>query len=219
MFTEIFKNAEFNKNLLTDYGFVAESQGMSYKCGILNSFSLTVFVDKGGSVSTYLFDNDTNDEYTLYKTNAEGRFVGDVRQAISDLLTDIRDKCCKVNAFAQNQTARLCEYARLTYGDSPEYMWEKSDNCILRRKDTARWYAAIITVQMHKLGISARDKDKTVEIVNLHSDRVEELLQSPYIYRGWHMNKKHWVSVITDNSLSDNELFLLLDESYRLAKK
>ena len=36
---------------------------------------------------------------------------------------------------------------------------------------------------------------------------------------GYHMNKKHWNTVIVDGTLSKNELFEMIDESYRLAGK
>jgi len=33
---------------------------------------------------------------------------------------------------------------------------------------------------------------------------------------GWHMNKKHWNTVVTDGSIPDDELRQWIDESYEL---
>ncbi len=35
---------------------------------------------------------------------------------------------------------------------------------------------------------------------------------------GWHMNKKHWNTVVTDGNISDEELRRWIDESYALVK-
>ena len=36
---------------------------------------------------------------------------------------------------------------------------------------------------------------------------------------GYHMNKKHWNTVIIDGSISDNEIYKMIDESYSLVYK
>ena len=42
----------------------------------------------------------------------------------------------------------------------------------------------------------------------------------PYsVLAGYHMNKKHWNTIIVDGVLSDKQLFEMVDESYRLVKK
>ena len=38
----------------------------------------------------------------------------------------------------------------------------------------------------------------------------------PAVLPAYHMNKLHWVSIILDGSMSDEEIFHLIDDSYRL---
>ena len=38
----------------------------------------------------------------------------------------------------------------------------------------------------------------------------------PAVIPGYHMNKRHWNTVILDGSLSDDDLLGMIDESYRL---
>ncbi|MBE8953608.1 MAG: MmcQ/YjbR family DNA-binding protein, partial [Quinella sp. 1Q7] len=38
-------------------------------------------------------------------------------------------------------------------------------------------------------------------------------------FRGWHMNKRSWLTVRLDDVLSDDELFARLEQSYRLANR
>jgi predicted DNA-binding protein (MmcQ/YjbR family) len=40
----------------------------------------------------------------------------------------------------------------------------------------------------------------------------------PAVIPGYHMNKKHWNTVIIDGSISDNEIFSWIDHSYKIVK-
>ena len=96
-------------------------------------------------------------------------------------------------------------------------MWKRSpDNAILRRRDTAKWYAAILTVAKSKLGL---DSDDAAEIINLRvkPEKMGELLKNDNYYPGWHMNKKSWYTIILDGSVDTEEVYRRVDESYLLA--
>ncbi|MGE5364619.1 MAG: MmcQ/YjbR family DNA-binding protein [Bacteroidota bacterium] len=63
--------------------------------------------------------------------------------------------------------------------------------------------------------------------INLKCDPEEVIeLQEKYdsVLPGYHMNKKYWITVILDNSISDKELYSWIDNSYnqvlmKVAKK
>ena len=75
-----------------------------------------------------------------------------------------------------------------------------------------------MTISAKHLGL---DYDSQVEVMDLHinPDKMADLLKNPGYLPGYHMNKKHWFSVILDGSVSNDELFSRIDESYTLAKK
>jgi predicted DNA-binding protein (MmcQ/YjbR family) len=51
-------------------------------------------------------------------------------------------------------------------------------------------------------------------------EEIEELrAQYPDVLPGWHMNKKHWNTVLFDGDMSDDELVSLIDISYDLVVK
>jgi predicted DNA-binding protein (MmcQ/YjbR family) len=57
------------------------------------------------------------------------------------------------------------------------------------------------------------------ESINLKCDpirAVELREQYPAVIPGFHMNKKHWNTIIMDGSLSDSLIFELVDHSYNL---
>ncbi len=219
MFEELFAKKKINLDRLIKYGFETTGKEYRYSCEIMQGdFLLAVIFDRNGNVETDLKESFSGEDYTLYKTDAQGSFIGRVREAITDVLTDIADKCFESSIFKFGQTMQLLAHARDTFGTDIEFPFKDHDTGILRRAETEKWYAAIITVPKSKLGI---DSKQIVEIVNLHASKedVAELLCRPNFYPAWHMNKKTWFTVILDGSVENEELFDLLDRSYRLAKK
>lgn len=54
------------------------------------------------------------------------------------------------------------------------------------------------------------DPDKAIELREEYPDN---------ILPGFHMNKKHWNTVVTGNGIKDKLIKEMVDESYRLVKK
>ena len=74
-----------------------------------------------------------------------------------------------------------------------------------------------MTISKNKLGL---DSDKLVEIVDLRyqKESIDSFVDDEKIFRGFHMNKKSWISIMLDNSVKTEELFKLIDNSYSLSK-
>ena len=179
---------------------------------------LEITFKNDGFFDTKLTETATSDEYILYKTEAVGSFVGDIRKAISEILCDIAEKCCENAAFCSKQSAQVIDYIRKKYGDELEFLWEKSSgNAVWRRKDTNKWYGVMLTISRRKLGF---DSDKTAEIINLkgRTEDIERLVDNKRYFPGWHMNKKHWFTVVLDGTVILSEICKRIDESYLLVK-
>ena len=58
-----------------------------------------------------------------------------------------------------------------------------------------------------------------VEVVNLKHDQVADLLLEKGIYPAFHMNKRYWISVPLDDTLTDEKVLELFDRSYFLTSK
>ena len=215
---DYFKNKKFDKNKLLKYGFVSDGNIFKYSSNIMgNDFILNVEILEDGKIFTKLFEVETQELYTLHLTDVEGSFVGQVRDEYEKILKGILFNCCDENIFKSIQAHEIIEYIKKRYDDEMEYLWEKfPDNAIARRKDNKKWYLAILTVGKDKLGFSSNEK---VEVIDLRSDAVSELVKQENIYPGYHMNKKHWVTVILDGSMDIKKIYELVDISYNLAKK
>jgi predicted DNA-binding protein (MmcQ/YjbR family) len=60
-------------------------------------------------------------------------------------------------------------------------------------------------------------KNKDVEIINLHL-KSKNYINNKNIFKAWHMNKEEWVSVLLDDSLSDEFITNLIDLSFESIK-
>lgn len=121
--------------------------------------------------------------------------------------------------FRSEQTRRIIRRIRERYGDEPEFLWERfPDNAIFRRKDNAKWYALLLTVRSDKLGL---DGEERMEILDIRADAETQarLLDDDRYFAGYHMNKRHWLTVRLDGAVPFDEIVPLIDRSYELAAK
>lgn len=218
---EFFLRRKLNPDKLLQYGFMQAADGYGYSTPVLDSqFRLHVFVSAGGDVSTKMIDSGTGDEYTLYKLSSSvGSYVGEVRSACADVLTDIAEKCFDSDVFGGEQTREVIRYIREKYADELEFLWEKfADNAIWRRKDTKKWYGLLVTISKNKLGIAS---DEIVEalIIRLQPEQMADTVDHERYFPGWHMNKKSWYTIILNGSVPTDEICRRIDESYNLAIK
>lgn len=118
-----------------------------------------------------------------------------------------------------NQVDSIFKYVKEKYSTIPEYLWEKTPDCgVLRHSENKKWYGIVMRIPKYILGIEAEEK---VNIINLKCDPVMIgfLIDKKTIFPAYHMNKKHWITVILDNSMKINEIYSLIDSSWNLTKK
>lgn len=218
MFDGLFVKKALNIEKVLLFGFAKNENNYEYEKDILDGlFQLQIVISSVGDVDTKLIEKETGEEYVLYKTNATGSFVGKVRKEIETILIQVSESCFDIEIFKSQQAKEIIHYVQEKYGDELEFLWKKfPDNAVWRRKDTAKWYGAILTVAKNKLGL---DSDEVVEIIDLRiqPEKMEELLLNDHYYPGWHMNKKNWYTVILDGSVTTEDICKCINESYHLA--
>lgn len=214
----IFKNRKADFSKLAEYGFVKSGKSYKYARTLSESgFEMTVTITEKGKISAKVTEPEVG-EYTLHLTDSAGSFVGQVRSEYEQTLNEIADKCFAPDVFKSEQTKRLIEYVREKYGCELEFLWEKfSDNAVWRRADTGKWFAAVLTVSRQKLGLSSDEKAEIIDL-RLPPEQMESLVDGKRYFGGWHMNKKHWYTMILDGSIPFDELCNRIDESWFLAK-
>lgn len=216
----IFKNKKLIPHKLKEFGF--KKNGNKFFCQekIMNDeFLVKIEISEPNIVKTQTVETESGELYTLHLTDSDGTFVGKVREEYNNLLQKIAQNCFENTVFKFKNTYKVIDYIKNKYGDDVEYLWEKfPDNAVARRSDNSKWYLAILTVGKNRLGF---DSDELVEVIDLRADKdaLPELIKQDNIFPGYHMNKKHWISILLDGSADINEIYRYIDESYILAKK
>lgn len=192
-----------------------------YKISFLdNSFNAVIKILDNGEVTGTVYDLENNDEFLPLRVESqEGSFVGKVREEYERILTDIRDKYFIKNHFIYPQSNRITQLIYKKYGNEPEFLWEKFDGSgIFRNPESKKWYAGILDVEGSKIN---KNKKGIIEVLNikLNPEEIQELLIQPDFYPAYHMNKKNWITIILDESLSNEKIMELIEKSHKLSYK
>ena len=101
------------------------------------------------------------------------------------------------------------------YKISPEYPWRRDNtSAVFRHTDNHKWFALVMTVQGSRLGLA----DNTwTDVINLKIDDLfyrDLVLREEGILPAYHMNKMHWISVLLDGTVPDDQVCELVDISF-----
>ena len=115
-----------------------------------------------------------------------------------------------------DQSNRICKYIQDKYNSNPEFLWAKFPGYAIFRK-TSKWFALIGNVTINKVNKKSNSNEE-IEIINVKVDegKINDLISLEGYYEAYHMNKKNWITIILDDTLSDDVIIKLIDESYSL---
>ena len=213
---EVFKRTNLNIKQLEKYGFKKENNIYTFEKNFLNDeFKAIININNKGLVSGKVIDLQTDEEYVNIRTEMTGEFVNNVRESYKKILIDIRKHCFETNYFISNQANRINKYIKEKYDNEPEFLWEKFPGyAVYRNKNNSKWYGIIMNLDFSKISNSSGE----VEIINVKLDesKIQELLKKKGFYEAYHMSKTDWISIILDDTLKDEEIISLIDDSYSL---
>ena len=110
---------------------------------------------------------------------------------------------------------QLFDYVKKKYKTDPEYLWRRFPGyAIFRHADNAKWFGLVMNIKRSNLGI---DGDDIVDILNVKlSDPLltDMLFKQPGYFRGYHISRGNWVSILLDGTVPFNDICRWLEESY-----
>ena len=213
---EIFQRFKIKKKTLIPYGFVKNEIGYQYSKVFMDTFRADIMIDEQGQVTGKIYDLDIDEEYIAFRIEQQiGTFISHVRESYQSILMDIRDHCFEKCYFVSHQANRITEKISNLYHREPEFMWEKFPQCgVFKGTGDQKWFAVIMNIDYRKIDVK---KTGEVEIINvkLEKDQVTDLLKREGFYPSYHMNKKNWITMILNDTLSDEEILSYIQMSYQ----
>jgi len=205
----------FSKEQLKGFGFKEEAEKLIYRQEILDmSFLIEiVFVDSQLLVEVY--DLEFDEVYSLYSVDsAVGETVQNIREHVENLLRSIlglADQSGKISL-------EVIDYCN-KYGGNHVNPFKKHLDILAFVNEKNKWYALLSDVEYNKLNKNT-DITTKVKILNVKypTDRILEIIDNKNIFPAYHMNKKHWISIVLDKNIKFKAIKELIDISYSLVK-
>ena len=108
------------------------------------------------------------------------------------------------------------QYAAARYGTEPAYLWRKYPRYAVLRHDQGKWYGLVVNVSAKTLGLDATDAEQDVLVVKGNPEEIAILQQSRGFLPAYHMNKRHWITVLLTDPQAARQVPSLLAESFAL---
>ncbi|WP_314991422.1 MmcQ/YjbR family DNA-binding protein [uncultured Gemella sp.] len=205
----------FSKEQLNGFGFKDEAEKLIYRKEILDSsFLIEIsFVDSQLLVEVY--DLEFDEVYSLYSVDsAVGETVQNIRQHVENLLRSIlglADQSGKISS-------EVIDYCN-KYGGDHVNPFKKHPDILAFVNEKNKWYALLSAVEYNKLNKNT-DITTKVKILNLKypTDKILDIIDNQNIFPAYHMNKKHWISIVLDKNIKLETIKELIDISYSLVK-
>ena len=131
---------------------------------------------------------------------------------------DIRDKTCTRRIYIYDQANRINEFIYKKHNVSPDFPFASSKYHGVYRNLDGKWFGILMDIPFNKID---KEKNNLIEVINvkINPNDKDNLLKIEGIYEAYHMNKKSWISIILNDTLSDDLVSELIDNSYKLVGK
>jgi predicted DNA-binding protein (MmcQ/YjbR family) len=114
----------------------------------------------------------------------------------------------------KNMREEIYRYMKKKYKAEPEFLWKRfPDYAVFRHQDNRKWFALVMDVRRRNLGL---DGEEIVDILNVKlADPllVDLLIRQPGYFRGYHISRGNWISILLDDTVTDGKIMELTEES------
>lgn len=217
-YSYIFRSAKIKKDSLEAAGF-ATTDGATYTMSptvSAGAFRADITLSlEAQTLTVHLFDTETGEKYALFDMpSSHGAFVASLREEVQVLIDDIKSKCFESKDLKDDYIS----WIKNQFGAEPDFPWpDTPDYCVFRCQNE-KWFALVMRLKYKQLGLTG---DEEVWVVNIKADQTEipNLIDHKSIFPAWHMNKKHWITVLLTAVTDLEKLCELTLKSYELVSK
>lgn len=205
-----------SKEQLNGFGFKEEAEKLIYRKEILDSSFLIEIVFVNNQLMVEVYDIEFDEIYSLFSVDsAVGETVQNIREHVENLLSSIlglADESGKISS-------EVIDYCNNKYGGNYVNPFKKHPDILAFVNEKNKWYALLSDVEYNKLNKNT-DITTKVKILNVKypTDRILGIIDNKNIFPAYHMNKKHWISIVLDKNIKLETIKELIDMSYSLVK-
>ena len=206
----------FSKEKLLQYGFKEEAEKLIYRKEILDSNFLIEIIFANNQLTIEVYDLEFDEIYSLFSVDsAVGETVQNIREHVENLLSSIlglADESGKISS-------EIIDYCNNKYGGNRVNPFKKHPDILAMVNEKNKWYSLFLDVEYNELNKNT-DITTKVKILNVKypANKILEIIDNKNIFPAYHMNKKHWISIVIDKNIKFESVKELIDISYSLVK-
>lgn len=178
-----------------------------------SEFDVIISCRSGTSLTAQVFDKATGDRYSLFDMpGARGAFIGKMREQVQKLIDEFRTACFE----EQDLHEKYISYLASHYGVQPDFPWDDSPDACVFRCPNSKWFALMMKIKYKQLGLGSGDEEVWVVNLKHDADDIPDVVDRRSIFPAWHMNKKHWITVLLTAVTDFEKLCELTQRSFEL---
>lgn len=206
----------FSKEQLNRFGFNEEADKLVYRKEILDGNFLIEIVFVNSQLLIEVYDLEFDEIYSLFSVDsAIGETVQNIREHVEKLLSSILGLADE----SEKISLEVIDYCNNKYGGNQVNPFKKHSDIFAMVNEKNKWYALFLDVEYNKLNKNT-DITTKVKISNVKypTDNILSIIDNKNIFPAYHMNKKHWISIVLDKNIKLETIKELIDISYSLVK-
>lgn len=206
----------FSKEQLKGFGFKEEAEKLIYRKEILDGSFLIEIVFVNNQLMIEVYDLEFDEIYSLFSVDsAVGETVQNIRESVEEILSSILGLADK----SEKISSEVIDYCNNKYGGNRVNPFKKHPDILALVNEKNKWYALFLDIDYNKLNKNT-DITTKVKILNVKypTDKILEIIDNKNIFPAYHMNKKHWISIVLDKNIKLETIKELIDMSYSLVK-
>ena len=206
----------FSKEKLKGFGFKEEAEKLIYRKEILDGSFLIEIVFVNNQLMIEVYDLEFDEIYSLFSVDsAVGETVQNIRESVEEILGSILGLADK----SEKISSEVIDYCNNKYGGNRVNPFKKHPDILALVNEKNKWYALFLDIDYNKLNKNT-DITTKVKILNVKypTDKILEIIDNKNIFPAYHMNKKHWISIVLDKNIKLEAIKELIDISYSLVK-
>ena len=216
-YSHIFSSAKPLREKFAAFGFKKRGDSLVCKKALAGGDFYATLTICGETLTAHVYDAATDELYAPFDMRgARGAFVAAVREEVQKIVDDFYERCFE----SEDIHKKYFDFIERQFNCKADFPWAQegaakrySDAAVFRCPNQ-KWFALVMEISYKNLGLAS---DEKVFTVNLKADpeRVADLVDKKTIFPAYHMNKKHWITVLL-TSATDFELLRSLTEQSRV---
>ena len=178
-------------------------------------FEVQIIIDHN-EIKLKVFELPDRLEYLPFNLNEDegGSFVNQIRSDVDEVVYQVIESRYQLKDYRE----RVFDFVRAELNTKLETPWDKHPEFyVMKTANRQKWYGLMMRISYQLLD---PQQSGIVDVLNLKAPplKIVDLIDYQTFYPAYHMNKKHWVSVVVDEKINLKQLQALIRQSYQLVE-